>query len=37
MTLAVQAEQVGGTVVTENVGHLAQFVDMCHWRDLQVT
>ena len=32
--LAAQAIQVGGVVVTENVGHLAEFVDAYTWREL---
>ena len=34
--LAAQALRVGGVVVTENVGHLAQFVEAKSWRDITV-
>lgn len=34
--LAAQAERVGATVATENVGHLARFVDSKHWRSIVV-
>ena len=32
--LAAQAESVGAVVATENVGHLARFVEARHWRDI---
>ncbi len=32
--LAAQAERVGAIVATENVGHLARFVNAKHWRDI---
>jgi len=32
--LAAQALQVGGAIVTENVGHLAQFVEAKSWREI---
>lgn len=32
--LAAQAEQVGAVVATENVGHLAQFVEAHEWREI---
>jgi predicted nucleic acid-binding protein len=35
--LAAQALQVGGIVVTENAGHLAQFVDARTWREISIT
>jgi hypothetical protein len=31
--LAAQAMQVGGSVATENVGHLNLFVEAKNWRD----
>ncbi len=31
--LAAQAHQVGGIVITENVGHLSLFVEARSWRD----
>ena len=31
--LAAQAVEVGGMVVTENPGHLQQWVSVKHWRD----
>jgi predicted nucleic acid-binding protein len=31
--LAAQARQVGGVVATENVGHLARFVEARSWRE----
>jgi len=34
--LAAQALEVGGIVVTENVGHLTRFVDARRWRDIRV-
>ena len=33
--LAAQAVEAGGTVVTENVGHLALFVEAWDWRDIR--
>lgn len=35
--LAAQALQVGGTVVTENPGHLSLFVSIEHWRPGQLS
>jgi predicted nucleic acid-binding protein len=32
--LAAQARQVGGIVVTDNVGHLSRFVDARRWQEL---
>lgn len=32
--LAAQALQVGATIVTDNVGHLAQFVEAKTWKEL---
>ena len=32
--LAAQARLAGGTVATENVGHLSQFVDARSWREI---
>ena len=32
--LAAQALQVGGIVVTDNIGHLSQFVDARRWSDI---
>jgi predicted nucleic acid-binding protein len=32
--LAAQALEVGGIVATDNVGHLARFVDAKRWRDI---
>jgi predicted nucleic acid-binding protein len=32
--LASQAIDVGATIATENVGHLAQFVAAVHWRKI---
>ncbi len=32
--LAAQAEQVGGMVATENVGHLTRYVEAKSWRDI---
>ncbi|MFN3652043.1 MAG: type II toxin-antitoxin system VapC family toxin [Armatimonadota bacterium] len=32
--LAAQAERIGRTIVTENVGHLSRFLTTRHWRDL---
>lgn len=34
--LAAQALQAGATVVTDNIGHLALFVDAKRWTDLEV-
>jgi len=34
--LAAQALEVSGMVATENVGHLARFVQAKHWRDITV-
>lgn len=34
--LAAQARQVGAVVITENIGHLAQFVEAYDWRDTSV-
>jgi predicted nucleic acid-binding protein len=34
--LAAQALQVGGLVVTENVGHLARFVEAKGWREIAI-
>ena len=34
MILAAQAELIDAVVATANVGHLAQFVDARHWRDI---
>lgn len=31
--LAAQAEQVGASVATDNIGHLSQFVDARKWSD----
>jgi predicted nucleic acid-binding protein len=33
--LAAQADQVGGVVVTENAGHLSQFVEALDWREVR--
>jgi predicted nucleic acid-binding protein len=33
--LAAQALEAGGIVVTENVGHLALFIEAWDWRDLR--
>ncbi len=35
MILAAQAEQAGAIVATENVGHLALFVEARSWREIQ--
>lgn len=32
--LAAQARQVGGVVVTDNVGHLSRFVDARRWQEV---
>jgi predicted nucleic acid-binding protein len=32
--LAAQAQEAGGIVATENVGHIARFVAARHWRDI---
>jgi len=34
--LAAQALQADATVATENIGHLALFVEAKHWRDISV-
>ena len=34
MILAAQARQVNGTVVTENIGHLALFIEAKSWQEL---
>lgn len=34
--LAAQAQEVGAMVVTDNIGHLAQFVAAKSWRDIQI-
>jgi predicted nucleic acid-binding protein len=34
--LAAQALQVGGLVITENVGHLARFVEAKGWREIAI-
>ncbi|MBN1284338.1 MAG: nucleic acid-binding protein [Anaerolineae bacterium] len=33
--LAAQAQQVGAVVATENVGHLALFVEAKHWMEIE--
>jgi len=33
--LAAQAHEVGGIVVTENVGHLALFVEAKEWQEIE--
>lgn len=33
--LAAQAEQAGAVVATENVGHLALFIEAHEWREIQ--
>jgi predicted nucleic acid-binding protein len=32
--LAAQALDVGAKIATENIGHLSQFVEAKHWRDI---
>ena len=34
--LAAQAQEVGATVVTDNIGHLSLFVEAKSWRDILV-
>ena len=31
----ILAAQIGAVIATENIGHLAQFVDARHWRDIR--
>lgn len=35
--LAAQARQIGGVVITENVGHLSVFVEARDWREFSIS
>jgi predicted nucleic acid-binding protein len=35
--LAAQALEVGGMIATENIGHLSQFVEAKHWKDITLS